>query len=75
MAGQLLTAEQLAERWQVPTGHVYRLAREGRIPTVKLGRYYRFRLDAIEAWETGDVVPEAAGATGNVAGRQAVPVR
>ncbi len=51
MNGQLLTAEQLAERWQVPKSHVYRLAREGRIPTVELGRYRRFRLDQIEAYE------------------------
>ncbi len=47
----LLTAEQLAARWQVPKAHVYRLAREGRIPTVEFGRYRRWRLDAIEAFE------------------------
>lgn len=51
MTGQLLTAEQLAARWQVPTGHVYRLTREGAIPTVALGRYYRYRLDLIERFE------------------------
>jgi excisionase family DNA binding protein len=51
MTGQLLTAQELAERWQVPTAHVYRLARDGRIPCVTLGRYRRFRLDAIEAFE------------------------
>ena len=51
MSGQLLTAGQLAERWQVPRSHVYRLTREGAIPAVKLGRYYRYRLDAIERWE------------------------
>jgi excisionase family DNA binding protein len=48
---QLLTAEQLAKRWQVPKSHVYRLAREHKIPTVELGRYKRFRLDAIEQFE------------------------
>jgi excisionase family DNA binding protein len=47
----LLDAEQLAARWQVTTGQVYRLAREGRLPTVRIGRYYRFRLSSIEAWE------------------------
>jgi excisionase family DNA binding protein len=52
--GQLLTAEQLAERWQVPPAHVYRLAREGRVPVVRLGRYRRFRVDAIEAFEMAD---------------------
>ncbi len=51
MNGQLLTADQLAERWQVPKSHVYRLAREGAIPVVELGRYRRFRLDAIEQFE------------------------
>jgi len=51
MTGHLLTAEQLAARWQVPKSHVYRLSRENRIPTVELGRYRRFRLDQIEAYE------------------------
>jgi excisionase family DNA binding protein len=53
MSAQLLTAEQLAKRWQVPKSHVYRLTRDGAVPTVKLGRYYRYRLDAIEAFELG----------------------
>jgi excisionase family DNA binding protein len=48
---QLLTAEDLAERWQVGKAHVYRLTREGRLPTVRLGRYCRYRPEAIEEWE------------------------
>jgi excisionase family DNA binding protein len=52
-ANQLLTADQLAQRWQVPRSHVYRLSRSGQIPHVKLGRYLRYRVDAIEAWEEG----------------------
>ena len=52
MNGQLLTAEQLAERWQVKPSHVYRLTRDGAIPAVKLGRYYRYSLAAIEQFET-----------------------
>jgi excisionase family DNA binding protein len=54
MSGQLLTAEQLSVRWQVPVSHCYRLAREGKCPSVRLGRYVRFRLDAIEAFERGE---------------------
>jgi hypothetical protein len=30
---------------------VYRLTREGRTPVVKLGRYYRYRPDAIDHFE------------------------
>lgn len=52
-----LTAEQLAQRWEVPKSQVYRLAREGVIPAVRLGKYYRFKLAAIEAWE--DATPDA----------------
>jgi len=48
---RLLTADQLAECWQVPKSLVYRLTRDGRIPAVRLGRYYRYRVAAIEAWE------------------------
>jgi excisionase family DNA binding protein len=53
-AGRLLTADDLADRWRVPKSHVYRLTREGAIPAVRLGRYYRYRIDAIERFEVGD---------------------
>jgi len=49
--GGLLTADELAERWRVSKAQIYRLAREGRVPTLTIGRYYRFRLASIEAWE------------------------
>ena len=52
-AARLLTADDLSARWQVPASQVYRLARSGSLPTVKLGRYYRFALDEIEAFERG----------------------
>lgn len=48
---RLLTADDLAERWQIPKSHVYRLCRVGALPVVKLGRYRRFRLAAIERFE------------------------
>lgn len=48
---RLLTAEQLAARWQVSKAQVYRLARGGDVPTVWIGRYCRFRVAVIEAWE------------------------
>jgi excisionase family DNA binding protein len=48
---RLLTAEQTAERFQVPVAQVYRLARSGKLPAVRIGRYRRFRVAEIEAWE------------------------
>jgi excisionase family DNA binding protein len=55
-ASRLLTADDLAERWSVPKAHVYRLARNGAIPCVELGRYRRFRIEAIEAFERASEV-------------------
>lgn len=60
MSTQLLTADELAGRWQVPASHVYRLARDGRIPVVRLGRYVRFRPEAVEQFESG-CVPATRG--------------
>jgi len=48
---RLLTADDVAERWQVSRSQVYGLVRAGKIPTVAIGRYYRFRLDALVEWE------------------------
>jgi len=48
---RLLTADELAARWQVPRSWVYAASRTGRIPTVRLGHYYRYRLTAIQDWE------------------------
>jgi excisionase family DNA binding protein len=71
MTNQLLTADQLADRWQVPKAHVYALTRRNEIPTVRLGKYYRYRLDQIEAYETADNmgVTKVAGATNSIAPR------
>jgi excisionase family DNA binding protein len=35
----------------VSRSHVYALVRAAKIPTVVIGRYYRFRLDALVEWE------------------------
>ena len=46
-----MTAEQVAKRWQVPKAHVYRLTREGLVPAVRVGRYYRYRIEALLEFE------------------------
>ena len=48
----LLTAEQVAERLGVSRDWVWAHARAGRIPHIRLGRYRRFREEAVEAWVT-----------------------
>jgi excisionase family DNA binding protein len=50
MSGSLLTADQVAKLLGVPTTWVYEQSRQGRIPTVTLGRYRRYRAEAITKW-------------------------
>ena len=60
MTSSLLTAAEVAELLGVPTSWVYGQSRAGRIPTVTLGRYRRYRREAIEDW----VARIEAGSTG-----------
>jgi excisionase family DNA binding protein len=68
----LLTAGQVAKLLGVPTSWVYEQSRRGRIPTVTLGRYRRYRSEAIDEWleeleRNGE--PLALSPRGNGAGR------
>jgi Helix-turn-helix domain len=53
---EILTADQLAERWQVTPQWIYAKTRAGDLPKIPLpGRYYRYRLDVIERFERGEL--------------------
>jgi excisionase family DNA binding protein len=47
---RLLTVEEVAERLGVTKDWVWAQARAGRIPHVQLGRYRRFREEALDRW-------------------------
>jgi predicted DNA-binding transcriptional regulator AlpA len=49
-ANDLLTAQDVAAMLGVTTGWVYAQSRMGRTPTIPLGRYRRYRRDAILHW-------------------------
>jgi excisionase family DNA binding protein len=46
----LLNAEQAAELLNVPASWIMTEARADRLPHVRLGRYYRFDAEQLEAW-------------------------
>jgi excisionase family DNA binding protein len=46
---QLLTVEELAERLRVPVSWCYEQSRQGKIPTIRIGRYIRFNLAEVIA--------------------------
>ena len=40
--GELLTAKQAGERWNIPASKIKAMARQGQLPCVRLGHYIRF---------------------------------
>lgn len=50
LPSSLLTADEVASLLGVTAAWVYEQSRCGRIPTVTLGRYRRYRREAIEQW-------------------------
>jgi excisionase family DNA binding protein len=42
--------KELVERYGPPASWWYTAAETGRIPSYKLGKYRRFRVDEVEAW-------------------------
>lgn len=50
MTRELLTAEEVAALIGMSRDWVWAQTRAGKIPCLRLGRYYRYRREAIEAW-------------------------
>jgi excisionase family DNA binding protein len=46
----LLTPEQVSELFNLKVRQVTELARQGRIPAIKLGRLWRFSVDSLKRW-------------------------
>ena len=58
---RLLAVDEVPERLGVTKDWVWAEARAGRIPHVQLGRYRRFREEALERWPEGlDSAPATA---------------
>lgn len=46
----VLTIKELAVYLKIPKSTLYKLVREGKIPSQKIGRHWRFRKGAIDRW-------------------------
>lgn len=57
MTGALLTASEVAEHLRLHIETVYRLARQGKLPAVKVGEQWRFSEATIRQWLTGNTGP------------------
>jgi len=61
--GDVLTIEELSAYLKIPKSTLYKLVREGKIPSQKIGRHWRFRKAAIDLWleETRTSKPGSGG--------------
>jgi len=59
--GSIITVDEVAEATQLARSTVYQWARDGRLPSIKMGAAVRFDREAIEAWIRGHVRPEQDG--------------
>lgn len=49
----VMTVEDIAAYLRIPKSSVYKLARAGQIPGLKVGRHWRFHRETIENWLAG----------------------
>ncbi|RLB95795.1 MAG: DNA-binding protein [Deltaproteobacteria bacterium] len=61
--GDVLTIKELSTYLKIPKSTLYKLVREGKIPSQKIGRHWRFRKRAIDRWleETRSDIPHSEG--------------
>ena len=61
--GNVLTIEELSAYLKIPRSTLYKLVREGKIPSHKIGRHWRFRKETIDRWldETSAEEPNPKG--------------
>jgi len=55
---EMLTAKEVQELLHVDRSTIYRMAEDGRLPAIKVGRQWRFAGSQIEAWLTGHITSE-----------------
>ena len=48
--GDVLTIEELSAYLKISTSTLYKLVREARVPSQKVGCHWRFRKEAIDRW-------------------------
>ena len=66
---EILTIQELSDYLKVPVSTLYKLVREGSIPSFKVGKHWRFHKDAIDRWSREGSQSERVGERRTVAER------
>jgi len=61
--GDVLTIGELSTYLKIPKSTLYKIVREGKVPSQKVGRHWRFRKVAIDRW-LDDLPAEASAKAG-----------
>lgn len=48
--GEVFSLQELSEYLKIPMSTLYKIVREGKIPSQKIGRQWRFRKETIDRW-------------------------
>lgn len=67
---EVFDIDQLATYLRVPKSTLYRLAAEGKIPSHKVGRHWRFRRESVERWLDQPEAPTAEESVAQVLGSE-----
>jgi excisionase family DNA binding protein len=59
--GEIMTTQEVAEYLRLAEATIYKLAKAGEIPAVKVGRAWRFRRDLIDEWFRRQSMPPNRG--------------
>ncbi len=51
----VLTVDEAAEYLRIPKSSLYKLAQEGKIPSQKVGRHWRFHKEDLNDWLKGSL--------------------
>lgn len=61
----ILNIEELAKYLRIAKSSLYKLCQEGKVPGQKVGKHWRFRKEAIDAWlernPSGNLEPNFGG--------------
>jgi excisionase family DNA binding protein len=61
MEQEIMTTQEVAQYLRLAEATVYKLAQEGQIPAVKVGRTWRFKRELIDGW----IRKESANSSGD----------
>ena len=51
----VLTVDEAAAYLRIPKSSLYKLAQEGKIPSQKVGRHWRFHRETLDLWLMGSM--------------------